>query len=119
LWIIAILAMQPIEQRNSFEPDEEIQSWPGLLAKLFVDFTKVVEAEARLARASIEPTLTAVLDHWLFQIVAATLALIGCLLLLAAAILLLHRWMEWWEAFGVVGAATVLLAIICGWVGRG
>jgi hypothetical protein len=115
---VTVLAMEPIDELNSAEPNKEVQSWPGLLAKLFVDFTKVVEAEARLVRASIEPTLSAVLDRWLLQIVTAAIALAGCLLLLAAVILLLHEWLPWWEAFGVVGAVTVVAAIVCGRVSR-
>jgi hypothetical protein len=113
-----VLTMESIEDRNSVEPNKEVQSWPALLAKLFVDFTRVVEAEARLLRASIEPTLSAVLDRWLLQIVAAAIALVGCLLLLAAVILLLHRWLPWWESFGIVGAVTVLAAVVCGRASR-
>lgn len=110
-----VLAMEPISNdRNISEPDDGIHSWPALLAKLIVDFTKVAEAEARLARASIEPILTAVLDHWLLQIVIATVALVGCLLLLGAAILLLHRWLEWWEAFGVAGTTALVVSVAFG-----
>jgi len=110
--------MEPIDDRNSVEPSKEIQSWPGLLAKLFVDFTRVVEAEARLLRASIEPTLSTVLDRWLMQIVTAAIALAGCLLLLAAVILLLHGWLPWWQSFGIVGAVTVVAAVVCGRASR-
>jgi len=100
--------------RNVFEPHDEIQSWPALLAKLIVDLTKVVEAEARVARASVEPILTAVLDHWLLQIAIAAIALVGCLLLLAAAIFMLHQWLPWWEAVGIVGAVAVVVPLAIG-----
>lgn len=116
---MTVLTMESIDQLNSVEPNKEIQSWPGLIAKLFVDFTRVVEAEARLLRASIEPTLSTVLNRWLLQIVTAAIALAGCLLLLAAVILLLHGWLPWWESFGVVGAVTVVAALICGRASRG
>ena len=117
--IVTVLTMEPIDERNSVEPNKEIQSWPGLLSKLFVDFTRVVEAEARLLRASIEPTLSTVLDRWLLQIVTAAIALAGCLLLLAAVILLLHEWLPWWESFGIVGTVTVVGAVVCGRASRG
>lgn len=111
-----VIAMEPINHdRDVFEPHDEIHnSWPALLAKLIVDFTKVVEAEARVARASVEPILTAVLDHWLLQIAIAAVALVGCLLLLVATILLLHQWLPWWEAVGIVGAVAVVVPLAIG-----
>ncbi|GEM_PF-6427467 len=92
--------------------DEQPQSWPALFGQLVLDFTKVVEAEARLMRASIQPTLSAVLERWLWQLVAAGLALTGCMLLIAAAILLIHLWLAWWLAFGITGIATLTLALV-------
>lgn len=111
--------MEPSDNRDFYYGNQEPQSWPGLLAKLFIDLTKVVEAEARLAGASIGPTLTAVLDRFLLQIIAATIALTGCLLLLIAAVLLIHHWLPLWAACGVVGAVTLAVAVPCGLVNRG
>ena len=57
-------------------PEEhQTPSWPALVGRLILDITRVVEAEARLMRASIEPTLTSVLERWLLQLVIAALAL--------------------------------------------
>lgn len=108
--------MEPTDnQRIVQEIPEEHQTpgWPALVARLILDITGVVEAEARLMRASIEPTLTSVLQRWLFQLVFAALALLGCLLLIGAAILLLHMWLALWLAFAITGAATILVAA-CG-----
>jgi hypothetical protein len=105
-----------METSEDFRParvQADQQSWPGLLAQLIVDFTKVVEAEARLARASIEPALTRVLNRWLLQLILVSLAFTGLLLMLGASVLLLHRWMEWWAAFGIAGAVTAAGAV-CG-----
>jgi hypothetical protein len=85
-------------------------SWPALMARLIADLTKVLEAEARLLRASIEPTMTAVLNRWLLQLIVASIAVTGGMLLLCAGVLLLHKWVEWWLAFGIAGAATVAAA---------
>lgn len=107
--------MEPNNQRivPGVPEEQETPSWPALVGRLILDITSVVEAEARLMRASIEPTLTSVLERWLLQLVVAALALTGCLLLLAAAILLLHVWLALWLAFAITGAATILLAL-CG-----
>ena len=58
------------DQRANQEQDQT-HSWPELFGELILDFTRVLEAEARLMRASIEPTLTSVLDHWLWRLVMA------------------------------------------------
>jgi membrane-bound ClpP family serine protease len=99
--------------RQTLQDEVQAQSWPDLFGKLIMDFTKVLEAEARLVRASIEPTLTSVLEHWLLQLVIASIALLGCLLLVAAVILLLHLWLALWLSFAITGAVTLLLAL-CG-----
>jgi hypothetical protein len=78
-----------------------------LLAQLIIDFTEVVEAEARLARASIEPSLTRVFNRCLMQLILVSFAFTGTLFLLGAVILLLHHWMEWWMALGIAGVVTL------------
>ncbi len=101
----------PHALREPVSEGEQAQSWPALFGKLILDFSKVLEAEARLMRASIQPTLSAVLERWLWQLVMAGIALTGCMLLIGAAILLIHVWLAWWLAFGITGAATIILAL--------
>jgi len=36
----------------------------------------------------------------------------GALCILCAAILLLHQWLPWWQAFGIVGLATLVVGIV-------
>jgi hypothetical protein len=101
----------PLAPPDTPAEGEQAQSWPALFGKLILDFSKVLEAEARLMRASIQPTLSAVLERWLWQLMVAGIALTGCMLLIGAAILLIHVWLAWWLAFGITGAATMLLAL--------
>ncbi len=104
-------AMESVDDSSGARAPADQRSWPALLSQLIIDFTKVVEAEARLARASIAPSLTNVLNRWLLQLVLASFALTGALLVLGAGILLLHHWMEWWVACGIVGAITMAGAL--------
>jgi peptidoglycan/LPS O-acetylase OafA/YrhL len=97
-----------IRQRR--EPTET-PSWPALITQLIRDFTEVVEAQVRLARASIPPALAEVLSRWISELIAGSVAFVGLLLLLCAAVLLLHKWLEWWLACGIVGAVCVVAAI--------
>jgi hypothetical protein len=100
-------------EQHAIPGEAQAYSWPELFGQLVLDFTKVLEAEARLMRASIEPALTSVLEHWLWRLVLAALILTGGLLLVAAAILVLHLWVAWWLAFAITGAATIVMAL-CG-----
>jgi hypothetical protein len=95
------------DQHTVVAGERDAQSWPTLLGHVLLDFTRVIEGEARLLRASVEPTMTAVLDRWLLQLVLASVALAGLLLVLGAGVLLLHKWLEWWAAFGIVGVVTL------------
>jgi hypothetical protein len=110
--------MESVDDFRAARAQATRHNWPALLAHLIIDFTKVVEAEARLARASIEPSLTRVLNRSLLQLILVSLAFTGTLLVLGAGILLLHRWMDWWMAIGIAGVATVAGAL-CGLVKKG
>ncbi len=110
--------MESVNDFRAAPAQAEQHSWPALIAQLIIDFTKVVEAEARLARASIEPSLTRVLNRWLLQLILVALALTGTLLVLSASVLLLHHWMEWWMACGSAGVVTMAGAI-CGLARKG
>lgn len=110
--------MELSNDRGIHPQHHDSHSWPALVAQLIADLTKVLEAEARLVRASIEPTMTAVLNRWLLQLILASIAVTGGLLLLCAGVLLLHKWVEWWVAFGIAGAVTMTTALF-GLIGRG
>ena len=103
--------MELSNDRGIHPQQHDSQSWPALVAQLIADLTKVLEAEARLVRVSIEPTMTAVLNRWLLQLILASIALTGGLMLLCAGVLLLHKWVEWWVAFGIAGAVTMATAV--------
>jgi hypothetical protein len=106
------------DRHTAVTGERDAQSWPTLLGHVLLDFTRVIEGEARLVRASIAPAMTAVLDRWLQELVLASVALVGLLLLLGAGVLFLHRWLEWWAAFGIVGAVTLGCAVF-GLKGKG
>lgn len=108
-----VRAMESVDHFRTAGAPADQHSWPALLAQLLIDFTKVVQAEARLARASVEPALTRVLNRWLLQLILVSLAFTGTLMLLGAGVLLLHRWMDWWMALAIAGVVTMAGAL-CG-----
>src|SRR3984893_16151420 len=36
----------------------------------------------------------------------------GAICIMSSAILLLHQWLPWWQAFGIAGLATLLVGIV-------
>ncbi len=103
--------MTPADGHRPLQEDAHSHSWPHLFGQLIVHFTEVIEAQVRLVGASIVPALTAVLNGWLLRLIAASVALTGLLLLLCASILLLHEWLRWWQAFGIMGVVSILAAM--------
>jgi hypothetical protein len=110
--------MESVDDFRAARAQADHHNWPALLAQLIIDFTQVVQAEARLARASIEPSLTRVFNRCLLQLILVSFAFTGTLLVLSAGILLLHHWMEWWMALGIAGVVTVA-GTLCGLVKKG
>jgi len=110
--------MESVDDFRAARAQADQRSWPALLAQLIIDFTEVVEAEARLARASIEPSLSRAFNRCLLQLILVSFAFTGTLLVLGAGILLLHHWADWWMAIGIAGVATVAGAL-CGLVKKG
>jgi hypothetical protein len=86
--------------------------WPTLLAKLFDDFIRIVRGEIRLATASIAPGIDSVLMRILSRLALAVMGLCGVVCLMAAAILLLHKYLEWWAAFGLMGLGLLFLVLV-------
>jgi hypothetical protein len=99
--------VESVDDFRAARAQADQRSWPALLAELIIDFTEVVEAEARLASASIEPSLTRAFNRCLLQLILLSFAFIGTLLVIGAGILLLHHWMEWWMTLGIAGVVTV------------
>jgi hypothetical protein len=46
------------------------------------------------------------------------MGLCGLICLIAATVLFLHTWLEWWQAFGATGLTVVLIVFIGARVSR-
>ena len=97
-----------VEPARVGSPHDE---WPALLATLLEDFTRVLQSEVKLLRASIDSALKTAVVRAVSQLVLVVIALYGLLCLIGAAVVFLHEWIEWWQALGLTGVALVLVAI--------
>jgi hypothetical protein len=107
-------ATEPAELRTSNQQPD----LTALAARALDDVARMVHAEIRLAEANFH----AALDESINQVFA--MLAVGCLLtaagicLLAALILLLHHWLEWWLAFALSGGASAIIGAAMIFVAR-
>jgi Putative Actinobacterial Holin-X, holin superfamily III len=85
--------------------------WPTLLGRMLEDVSRVIQLELQLLEAKLTPSLMAMADRAIAGLVILYAGVIGGSCLLAALILLLHRWMEWWQCFAIAGLVTIICAL--------
>jgi hypothetical protein len=85
---------------------------PELAFRVLSDFERIIAAEARL----LESNIMAAAQNFLGRVyLASTLIVLratGVVALLASLMLLLHRWMPWWQVLAIVGAVAIAAAEI-------
>jgi hypothetical protein len=102
------------QDRNSapVNTPETSAEWPSLLARMVEDLSRVIQLELQLLEARIAPSLMAMADRAIAGLVILYAGVIGGSCLLAALIMLLHKWMQWWQCLAIGG----IVAIACGLV---
>ena len=102
--------MERTEHAELAAPNEQ-PDWTTLAARAIDDVARVVQAEMHLAEASFRSSLKENLnDAFAMFAVAGFIAAAG-VCLLAALVLLLHHWLEWWLAFALAGCISGLIAV--------
>ena len=91
---------------------ETYADWPTLIERAMDDVSRILRSEVRMLETSIRATLEAQVSHAVAHLAIAALLIGGAICILAASILLLHQWLPWWQAFGIAGVATVVVAIV-------
>jgi Putative Actinobacterial Holin-X, holin superfamily III len=86
--------------------------WSTLLSKLLDDLVRIVRGEVRLAIASVTPVIDSVLARTITLLVLAVIGLCGLVCLMAAGVLLLHKYLEWWAAFGAMGLGLLFIVVV-------
>jgi hypothetical protein len=76
------------------------------------DLSRIIRLELQLLEARVVPSITGIADRAIAALVMLFAGVMAGACFLGALILLLHRWMKWWESFAVGGG----VALICGFV---
>jgi membrane glycosyltransferase len=85
------------------------QDWPTLLGRAVDDITRILQSEAHMLQATMGAVLETRLASAIATLTIISVIICGGVCMLCAAILLLHQWLPLWEAFGLAGAAILLI----------
>jgi hypothetical protein len=85
--------------------------WPTLIERAVDDLARIVRSEAHMFQTRIEAALELQISRMVARLTLIAMLVSGALCILCAAIFLLHRWLPWWQAFGIAGLAVWLVGI--------
>ena len=83
---------------------------PELAVRILSDFERIVTAEAGRLESNVISATQVLLDRLYIESILIALAAIGITTVLLSVALLLHQWMEWWKALGLLGVCVLVAA---------
>jgi hypothetical protein len=89
-----------------------LADWPTLIERAVDDVSRILRSEVHMLQTSIGTTLQAQISNTLAHLMIVALMITGAICILGAAILLLHQWLPWWQAFGIAGLAMLIIGIV-------
>jgi CHASE2 domain-containing sensor protein len=89
-----------------------LSDWPTLIERAVDDVSRIVRSEAHMFQTSMGAALEVHISKTAAHLTNAVVILIGALCMLCALIFLIHQWLPWWQAFGIVGLVTLLVGIV-------
>ena len=82
-------------------------TWSQLLAETVDEVARIVQTEIRLAESSLSRMLERQSER-AFGAVLLLIALVyGLAFVLGSVVLLIHQWLAWWMAFGIMGVVII------------
>lgn len=100
--------------RNSVVVSEEPANpanWSTLIGKAIDDVSRIAQAEIHLLGVHMSASVEGAIESILPILVAAAIIIGAEVCLLAALVLLIHQWLQWWMAFGITGIAALLAGV--------
>ena len=100
--------MKPNESEITTEPQARENELPELAVRVLSDFERIITAEAGLLEANLIRGTQVLLDRLYVEAILIGLAALGAIAVLISVALLLHQWMQWWKALGVLGVCVIV-----------
>ena len=94
------------------------QDWPTLMGRAVDDVTRILQSEAHMLETSMSAALAARLANAIAKLTVLAVMLCGGVCILCAGILLLHKWLPLWQAFGLAGATILMIGVAIYVIGR-
>jgi putative superfamily III holin-X len=85
--------------------------WPTLVERAVDDVSRILRSEVHMLQTSMGATLDAQISNSVAHLTIIAVMISGAMCTLFATILLAHKWLPWWQAFGVVGLFTLVVGI--------
>jgi len=85
--------------------------WPTLIERAVDDVSRILRSEAQMFQTSMGASLGLQISNTVTHLTMVGVMISGTICILCASILLLHQWLPWWEAFGIIGLATLLVGV--------
>src|SRR5208337_147547 len=85
--------------------------WPTLIERAVDDVSRILQSELHMFQITMGAALEAQIATAVASLVIIAVTICGAICMLCAAVLLLHQWLPWWEAFGIVDLATWVVGI--------
>jgi hypothetical protein len=85
--------------------------WPTLIERAVNDVSRILQSELHMFQTTMRAALEAHIATAVAFLAIVGVLVCGAICILCAAILLLHQWLPWWEAFGIAGLATCVTGI--------
>jgi hypothetical protein len=86
--------------------------WPTLIERAVDDVSRILRSEAHMLETSLGAALQLQIANTIGRLMIVAAMLSGAICILFASILLLHQWLPWWQAFGLVGLTMLVAGII-------
>lgn len=91
-------------------PDSD---WATLIERAVDDLARIFRSEVQMLQTSIGAALQRQISDTVALLAIVAIVLAGALCIIFAAVLLLHRWLLLWQAFGLVGLFMLMLGAVC------
>jgi hypothetical protein len=86
--------------------------WPTLIERAVDDVSRILRSELHMFQTSMGAALELQISNTVAYLTIIAVMISGAICILCAAILLLHQWLPWWQAFGIAGLATLAVGIV-------
>jgi len=90
---------------------ESHEAWPTLIGRTIDDVSRILRSELQMFQANVADSLEARLTSTVALLTISVVTTGGLGRLVSALILLLHRWLFWWQALGIAGMSLLLTGL--------